>query len=227
MVLAQYRFATFWYHWLAVLPPVAVLAGNGAAAIWHGITGPQANKRGYWTVIAAVVVGVTLLGTPRAVVGSYRNAIAFLAHRMSREEYEASFTGPGTYRYAEAAAAAAYLKQHTAPADTIAIWGFEAEVQFLANRRAPSRFVATHPLFDPDLRYKKREWREAFLADCLAAPPAYFVTVNPWIDTPLPVEIGNFPPLKHFVEQRYVLERTVGQFKLYRRVTPVPEKSPV
>ena len=220
MVLAQYRFATFWYHWLAMLPPVAVLAGNGAAVIRRGLTAPQADQRHYWMVIAAVVVGVTLIGTPRAVVASYPNAIAFLTHRMSQEAFDASFTGVAVYRYSEAAAAAAYLQQHTAPSDTVAMWAFEAEVPFLANRRAPSRFVATHPLFDPDLRYKKREWREEFLSDCRAAPPAYFITVNPWRDTPAPVEIADFPALKQFVEQRYVFDRKIGQFKLYRRVAP-------
>lgn len=220
MVFSQHRF--FWYHWLALLPTLSVLAGIGAVTIVAGIAGRdnKHSKTGYWVAIATAVAITMTVTTPGAIATSYKNAIALWMNRISIREFEASFReGLGyRYEYAQAAAVAAYLHQKTSPSETIAVWGFEPEIQFLARRKAPSRFVATHPLFDPDLRYKQHEWRQQFLADCIAAPPAYFVTIqNPARPTRGPAELAAFPDVRRFVEERYILEDRIGQFKMYRR----------
>ncbi len=218
MVFLQHRF--FWYHWLAVLPALSVLAGIGVATIVSRIA-RRSNRRGttcVWIALAMTVAGVMILYVPSAIATSYTNAVRFWMGRISAREFEASFTGVDRYNYAEAAAAAAYLREHTSPSQTIAVWGFEPAIQFLARRRAPSRFVATHPLYDRHLPYKQQEWRRGFLSDCAAAPPAYFVTIDTGgTRTEAPVELATWPDVRQFVEERYTLEGRIGQFRLYSR----------
>lgn len=221
MVFSQHRF--FWYHWLALLPALSVLAGIGTATLVARIRvgDSRHGKTAYWVVLAVSVAIAMINCTPAAIAPSYGHAIRFCTGRTSVQEFEASFTGGNNYDYAQGAKVAAYLRQKTLPSDRVAVWGFEPEIQFLAGRRAPSRFAATHPLTDPHLRYRKREWLREFLADCVATPPTYFVTIQyPAQPEQGPVELGEFPHVRQFVQQRYVLEHRIGQFKIYR-IRPV------
>lgn len=217
MVVSQHRF--FWYHWLAVLPPLSVLAGIGTAALVERIRAgdDRRGKTPYWIVLAAAVATVMNVCTPAAMAPSYGHAVRFCTRFESRQRFDASFTGGFNYDYVQGAKVAAYVRQNTTPSETVAVWAFEPEIQFLAARRAPSRFAATHPLFDPNLPYKKREWLREFLADCVARPPTYFVTVqDPAHPTQAPAELGEFSGVRRFLQERYLLERRIGQFKIYR-----------
>ena len=111
------------YYWLAALPSLGVLAAF-AAFTFEGRVVPDLARRlrrpAAVVATAALVAGVLLLAA-RPVPLMVRVAV-------SREDGLTS-------------SAVAYLRERTGPDDTVLIWGSRSAVNFVADRRSPTRYV--------------------------------------------------------------------------------------
>ena len=69
-----------------------------------------------------------------------------------------------------------YIKDHTAPEDFVLLWGTKVNINFLANRAAPTRYAHQKPLFQPG--YAGRAVSEEFLRDLQTRPPALIINTR-------------------------------------------------
>ena len=119
---------------------------------------------------------------------------------------------------------AEYIRERTAPDDTIYIWGFEPLIYYLSERRCPSRFIYNTPLFGA---FHRPGNRTELLEDLKRAAPAYMIVVRGDV---LEYVTGTrmdsygalsaFPELKGFIERNYEPERTIANFIILSRTRP-------
>ena len=115
-----------------------------------------------------------------------------------------------------------YLRENSAPDDSIFFWGFQPLVYFLSERPYPSRFISTMPLV---AAWGPPEWREELLDDLKKSPPEFFIVgrddaLPGILDTPLTSEesLVAFPPLASFVAKNYEPVKDFGAFLVYRSI---------
>ena len=219
------------YHWHPVRAVYAVTSGMGLGALfalWKRAQEKPADGHASlhlgtltWTC-CILVLGLCLRLPVRQVV-KWGSAVAGL--RPWRLYYE-QVGGPGKGDNSSLAIqeAAAYVAQHTQPDDTVLVWGFNPLINYLAQRRSPSRFGFNHALTRGPANPLHDSYRREFMAALLAAPPAYIVTSDSDQQALLPKSskqyLAEFAELKQFVDTRYHLETTVAGFEMWRRVEP-------
>lgn len=69
-----------------------------------------------------------------------------------------------------------FLRERTAPGDTVLVLGHEARILFFAGRRAPTRFVNTSTF--QQTAFVTPEMAQEYYKDILDAAPAYIVDVR-------------------------------------------------
>ncbi|MCL6647915.1 MAG: hypothetical protein K6U89_06240 [Chloroflexi bacterium] len=222
-VWAQGKF--FSYHWSVALPPLAGLAGLGLNAGWEAVCWPGPHawlRRG----IAAVLAGALLLPIWADQQGKLGRDLPYLLGWVSWPQYAAQFghnlNNVDVYSFRHAQATADYLRAHTAPSEPVLVWGFQALVNWLAERPAPTRYIFSYPLTierpESPLRW---EARQTFLREFDARPPAYVVLVSKDIN---PIQtresvalLEEFPEFKARLTRDYRPEQQIGEFLLLRR----------
>jgi hypothetical protein len=115
-----------------------------------------------------------------------------------------------------------YIRETTAPADAVFIWGTAPEVYVLSGRRCPTRFIYNLPqraVFAP------ARWRAELLAD-LARDPPVLVAVQRADRLPTSVtgnnldsasSLGNYPELATWLQREYSPATEVPGFLVYRQ----------
>lgn len=111
------------YYWLAALPALAVLAAFAAYAFERRAV-PDVARR--LRRPAAAVATVALVAA--VVLLAARPALLMTRVAASREDGLTS-------------AAVAYLRERTAATDTVLVWGSRSAVNFVGQRRSPTRYV--------------------------------------------------------------------------------------
>jgi hypothetical protein len=218
----------FSYHWSVAAPALALVAAMGLAWLWadwraaSGVVYRGARLAVYGLVGMVYVVGLWQDQTN----GKLARDLPFLVGRSDAPAYLAQFghslRGTDVYSFIEAQETAAYLAANTGPEDTVLVWGFQALVNFLADRRAPTTYVFDYPLTvqQEESGYRDRA-RARLLADLAARPPRYFVIVrndvNPLQTVDSETLLGEFPELKALVDRDYAPETEIGNFQVLRR----------
>jgi len=221
-VLIQAKF--FWYHWLAVLPFVALLGGKGMADLAAALCRERRRVVAYLGVAAAVAEQFYL--TPAISAGAiqqWRGVIDFYGGEARRRAYNNQFGpyGGGTYSYIADEQVAQYLREHSAPGDEIYIYGYEALVYLLSQRESASRFFYVFPVIST---WTPPEWRADWVRALDTKLPRYIlIQANegaPWI-TGLHEDTARVAAhdadLQKLLAARYDLETTIEDFTLYRR----------
>jgi hypothetical protein len=80
--------------------------------------------------------------------------------------------------FPEALQIAEYLRQHTAPTDTIMVFGSEPEIYFYAQRHSASGYIYTFSLMEDQAYWS--EMQKQMMQEVEANQPAYVVVVNIW-----------------------------------------------
>jgi len=151
----------------------------------------------------------------------------YLIGRTSEDTYLATFAhdiqGRDKYSFLETRQAAQYIKGHSSPDDTVLVWGFQALLNYLAERRAPTRYIFTYPLtFNRPESAFRVEARRTFLHDMTTRAPLYIVLVTNDVNPLQAVDsyslLLDFPELQQIVQQRYRLETEIGEFHIHRRI---------
>jgi len=220
-VLAQRQLAP--YHYLLVVPPLAVSAAAGVATLQEALARPAAAGRPLAgaTLVAALALGAW--GAP-AWQRVYGLDATHRAGKLAREPYLRRLQ---TDRFSTATAEAAgrYLRERTRPGDGILVWGLSPGIYALADRHPVTRYpfhkllLTEAPL---SLRVPGLAARRAdFLRRLHADPPAYILVglrdSNPFEPQDSATSLQSFTELAAFVERGYTRERALGHFVLLRR----------
>lgn len=213
----------FEYHWIPVLAPTVVLSAMSlvwiAQHLQERLSILLCDMRNIFVVV--VIIGLVMwLGYDRIV--RYRSALAYVTGRLSAERYYAQFNIGQDFSPTATRNAAAYLRTHTQPGETVLIWGVEPLVNFLAERRSPTNFISFYVLVTGKGRNPRLEaWRQDFLEDIRRTPPTYIVLVNNDISPLAPygsrVQLSDFPAFKTIVETEYEFETQLEDYLFYRR----------
>ncbi len=235
----------FSYHWSPVLPPLALLAADGLRRIQADVARSGVCKRGQLPLtpvpsqpsegrgrplvlgaygLIALAYLVFLVQEERVKLG---RDLPYLLGQTSQREYLANFghniLGRDVYSFLAAQDTARYLRQHITSEDYVLVWGFQALVNFLADRRSPTRFIFNYPLtFDQPESEFRIQARRRFLKDLADKRPAYIVLVTNDVNPIQPVDshtlVEGFPEFKRLIQKQYRLEKDIADFHLYRRV---------
>jgi hypothetical protein len=153
----------------------------------------------------------------------YEAVLKVMTGRLPLARYWQQFGRPysGDFSFVADDWAAEYIRRHTRPSDPVYIWGFEPLTLFLANRRAPTRFVFAVPLVS---RWTPPRWRAEFLRDLRAHPPVLFGVMR---HDAIPhasgrtddstAQLEEFTELRDFLRRGYRRETTIEDLTLFRR----------
>jgi hypothetical protein len=214
----------FEYQWIPALAPAVVLSSVGAVSLAREVSRSQLS---YWltdvrSVFTVVVISSLLLSVGYDHLPRYRHLLSYVTGRMSEQEYFSQFDIGTDFSRAGARQAAAYLREHTSPLETVLIWGAEPLVNFLAERRSPTKYIFSYMLSDngsdPHLEVRRQE----FLDQLRRSPPTYIVLVERDVTplTPLGsrVQVDQFPAFKAVLETQYRFEGQVEDYVLYHKL---------
>jgi 4-amino-4-deoxy-L-arabinose transferase-like glycosyltransferase len=215
-VWVQGKFYT--YHWLPMLPPLALLAGQGLRTIARAVGDASSPRTGRAVAAAMALVVALLLGI------QYWRTLAWpirhLAGRVSQVELLARYNHYGDFSLAADREAAAYVGDRTGAGETIFIWGFEPLVYFLADRQPASRFIYTVPLVT---KWSPPEWQNELIRDLAEQPPSYILILHndrlPWMtgrSDDSAAQLLSFPALTRVLDERYEKESTIEDFTVWR-----------
>ncbi|HUT52858.1 MAG TPA: glycosyltransferase family 39 protein [bacterium] len=181
------QFKFFLYHWLVLIPPMALAAGAGLDTI----SGAASRWFGRWTgrAILAIVAAwfIFVFGRCWILVEESYQTREYLLHRITLAQYYARFNagdafGKGDFNMLASAAAADYVRKNTPPEARVLVFGYEPIVNVLSARPAPGRFEIDYPLtFTPPSARARRyrdQWRAQFMADLHKTPPALVILLD-------------------------------------------------
>ena len=157
LVLASASGRSFPHYYIAWLPVFGVLSAFLASAVISAVARGRGRSKELALRPWMVAVCLVLAGVPVAVRFAPR-VLAYATRRAGNP-------------------VAAYIMEKTAPGDSVLIWGAEARLNFLARRRAPTRFVYQYPLYTRG--YQKAGHVRRFLRDLSLDEPALIIDSSP------------------------------------------------
>jgi hypothetical protein len=226
-VAAQRKF--YKYHWVLAFPPLTALGAIGfdralgafssgrslgRAAPARVVSGSPAPRIGAAVILllGAVAVG-KLAEEPLLGVSRW---LSFMTGRVSGDQYYA-FHRAGAFVAGDEIRAADYIRKGTVPQDGVAVFGNDAEINFLSGRANPTRFLYALPLTEGGRSTIKAAYRREYMLGLHRNLPAYLVVGVPWGNLSKTAALQDFPELEDLLEREYFLETRIGALDLYRR----------
>lgn len=209
------------YHWLPVLPPLALLAGQGLRTIGF-LLHRGATRRAARALSAAGLVALVALLT-FAYWRFLNRPVRHVLGRVPRDVYLRGFDRRLSSDFSLTAdlRVAAWLRDHTEEETPVFIWGFEPLVYFLADRPPASRFLYTVPLI---AEWSPPEWRQELVRDLRRRRPPYVLVVHndvtPWMTgswKDSAGELAGYPELDRLLDHEYRLCHQIEDFDIWER----------
>jgi hypothetical protein len=199
-----------------MLPFLALLAGWGWDRALSRLF--QVHPRPIAGGIAAGLAAALLLVTPDVLDSGYhqwKSYARYYTRPNTREAYYSYFPA-----YENARAISAYVRERTAPGESIYVWGFEPLIYMLADRPSSSRFIHSVPLVTD---WSPPAWQREFMAELETNPPAYFIAQHmaggTWItghNITYFEYIAQFPALQAFLDANYDHDIDMVGASIYR-----------
>jgi hypothetical protein len=127
------------HYFVTILPAVALLAGNGCAAVSRYIAGSGLKR---WRTIAPVALGICALGW--VIIGQWSFFFIQTPTQACRTLY-------GREPFPEAVEISRYLKVHSNPGDRIAVLGAEPQIFFYTHRRSATGYIYFYGVWEVPL----------------------------------------------------------------------------
>jgi len=205
MTAAQRRF--YWYQWLPVLPPLALLAGAalGAAASAAAAQRSRTPRR----VLAALLAAAVLVPV-QSQAGRFTRAWRQATGAIDPEQYWRSFDYENGYSYWECMQVAEHIRARSGPEEPLLVYAYDPAIYFLADRRCPTRHISNAPIVTTVTIPEKlrRQWTQEMDQAIAADPPRYLVFYRYMVGARQDLPLSG---------HAYVLETTYGKFAVFRR----------
>jgi hypothetical protein len=234
-VIAQRR---LWpYHFYPTMAPMAVLWGIGISALGGAMfaagaprqpVGSRVFPANPWLrALAALAIGIGLAGFRGLDWHEAQHRYRYAIGEIPEDRFLAHFSpkrGGSDVDPTETLQAATWAQENLGAEETLLMWGFEPAVNFLSQRRSPTRFIynyyLTNDSFTPAMR--TRAWQQ-FWEDLSQDPPDWIAIVHNDRSVIEPIdsvaELERSPDFKAFAEQNFRHEVMIGDFEFLRRAT--------
>jgi hypothetical protein len=199
------------YHWLPMLPPLALLGAVGLAGITR-----LARTRVQPYLTTAVVVGLLAI----LLVNTWGRAWPYLTGQISQQVYFAGFQA-GEFLASESLEAAEYLRARVVPGDTLTIWGFRPEIYYLSGLNPATRFIFQFPLVGA---WYPPAWQQEHVDGLWASLPPYVLVAQadymPWVtgtNADSNTLLQGYTELNNWLMANYERDAQIGNLFLWRR----------
>jgi len=167
----------FPYHWIVVVPFLAGLIVWAVDLSWQRVRSK--------VFVAALVVALGFVLAPSWTSNSrwsYRahtgNLVQYVLGRIPRSDYLVPF-GRGPVVYGALERIGLEVRDRAKPGDTLCVTGFGASpVYQVSGLRCPSRFAATHHVYDEH----ELAWPEEYEQDLRQHHPTFILFPRPWME---------------------------------------------
>lgn len=210
----------FYYHYLPLLPPLAVLSGLALDTLLQPV---KKWFRTSWRRVGLTAGGVlaVIIGTSYA--DRFRDLTGVVLGTMAYSDYlTSSRFVTNDFSLAEQSALADYLAAETEPAEQIFVWGLDPLIGFLSRRQIATRFIYNFPLVSA---WARPEYRDELLLQLRARPPAVFIVTHrdrlPWVtghNRDSYEALMDISSLRQFLLENYELETRIGSYDVLRRM---------
>lgn len=200
----------YYYHWLPTYPPLIVFAAAGAAALLRDAR-PSPGR-------TIAVASVTVLAAHAAL-----RPAAYVAHGVlyAAGVHDATtFYGrfeAGPVVPAHQRAAAAYLAARTAPDDGFVVWGYDAGLFYLADRRTPFRLAGWFWPMATGADSVRAAYRREYVRDLRRTRPKYVVVNTDVRGVASIARLESFPEFRAELDREFTRDTTFGPLLLLRR----------
>ncbi len=161
------------HYFILMMPVVAMLIAVAVSFATRWLTAQGASR--WLRVLPLIVFGAAW------VLAIYHNAEFY----FKLSPVQASRVCYPLNPFPEAAPLAEYLRQHTAPTDTIIVFGSEPEIYFYAHRHSASGYIYIYSLMEDQAYWPAMQ--KQMMQEVEARRPAYVVLVgvpDSWLQTP-------------------------------------------
>jgi len=196
----------FPYHYAPLLAPMAVLA----SLAFHSLYQTRYLARESLPVILSGLLLLALFPPAcQPYVTSFRSLVEVLSGQKSLAAHYADYE-KGRLSAGASMEVASFLRENTVATDKVYVWGWAPLIYFLAERQPVSRFILTYALSANPTPEYKRELYEKLRAD----PPKFFIIQD--ISGSI-AEFEKFDELRTLVNDRYVFDRDIQNFRIFKR----------
>ena len=209
----------FGYHLGALFPAIALFAADFAATtLAQAQARPTRVQRG----LAALVCMLVLAGTLKKAHRGLHAQLAYAFGRLEPAAYQAQLDVGLHVSLRDVLRAVAYTRAHTRPDQTVLTWNRAVIINYLAQRKLPTR-VATVGMLDIEgPRFAPLEgWRDELERTLRAHPPALIFTYNAQLPQQHALLWGPGSPaggtalVRAALAQRYRLAARFGALDVY------------
>jgi len=152
------------HYFIPLLPAIAILIAVAVTSAIHLLTTKFTSR---WLHVLPLIVFAAAWG-----LAIHRNAQFYF--KLTPIQAADLFYSPNPFT--EAVRVAEYLREHTAPADTIMVFGSEPEIYFDAHRHSASGYIYTYSLMEDQPYWPAMQ--KQMMQEVEANRPAYVVFVN-------------------------------------------------
>ncbi len=206
VILSNISGFAFSHYILLLIPPLSLLAGIEIGDLWRRFRLPL-KLSAQWARLSlpVLMVGAILGNSLYLTNGYYLGYLNYLSGKDTLEQfiYHNVYLGPDNL---DAVAIAKYIDQRTSPKETILTLTDQVQICYLANRRSSSDALwpPMIPLMGPPQR--------------VFTPEPRYIVVAPYLDRYFRNEEMEW--LSYELEKTYVLETTIAENDIYRRILP-------
>lgn len=166
------------HYFIPLMPTVAILIAVAVTSTMHLLTAKFTSR---WLHVLPVIVFAVAWG-----LAIFSNAEVYF--KLTPAQACRSFYFPSPFP--EVVPVAEYLRQHTAPVDTIMVFGSEPEIYFYAHRHSASGYIYTYSLTEDQPYWSAMQ--KQMMQEVEANRPTYVVFVNvkfSWLYPPGPPKL--------------------------------------
>ncbi len=222
-VVIQNKFYSYHWHPLRLSIVIWLAFGfSGLLAFVRGLEGRLGATRTE-TLRAGLLIAILALawfkGPPLNVAGWS----AHVSGTLSMDDYYRPFKSyyNQSFRFRSNWTAVEHIVAHSSPDESVLVWGFEPMINYLSDRRSPTRFGYNYPVIASRGTPFEESYRSQIMRELAADPPRYVVVGvgdrNSLMPRSSRDELLDFEPLSRLLRTQYELERSIKGFDLWRR----------
>ena len=209
----------FWqYHWLPMLPFLALLAEIGFAALRQETAGEIAGR--FRTAALSVALMVAIL---RPLQQFFRWSSSRVSPDAIASYERREFRYFGRYPGSLYPVVDSLTRGMSQPPEML-VWGMHMAPQYLRAMRIPSRYAVIRPLYDGAGSAFRKEYRAAFERELTISPPRWWLLPTPALmaaeEEIRDHDIEMYPEAAAILRQKFRLTGQTADWMIYERIPP-------